>query len=157
MRWMFVVLVTVAVGLPAFLLGRVIWPDTPDSIVITPDLVPFFALPSLLEALAFGGGVAFLLAARPIVWRAGSRLGIAAYLSTAWLLMAAWPHGNLHRSLGFDLMSIAKIEWAIHLTVLLAAIVVALYVARAFHPRHTLPGGTGVFASSPEAGTPGPR
>ena len=127
-RWV-VALVTVAVGLPAFLLGRVIWPDTPNSIVVPPDLVPFFALPSLLEALAFGGGVAFLLAARPTRRRARSKLAIAAYASTAWLLMAAWPHGNLHRSLGFDLASIAKIEWAIHLTALLAAIVDALFVA----------------------------
>ena len=129
MPWWLVVLVTVAVGLPAFLLSRTIWPDTPNSIVIPADLVPFFALPALLEALAFGGGVAFLLVARPVRWRARSRLATAAYVSTAWLLMAAWPHGNLHRSLGFDLASIAKIEWAIHLTALLAAIVDALFVA----------------------------
>ncbi len=129
MRWWSVVLVTVAVGLPAFLLSRVIWPDTPNSIVIPADLVPYFALPSLLEALAFGGGVAFLLAAFPGVRQARSRLAVAAYVSTAWLLMAAWPHGNLHRSLGFDLASIARIEWAIHLTALLAAIVDALFVA----------------------------
>ena len=129
MSWWLVALVTVAVGLPAFLLSRTIWPDTPNSIVIPADLVPFFALPALLEALAFGGGVAFLLAARRGVWQARSKLAIAAYLSTAWLLMAAWPHGNLHRSLGFDLASIARIEWAIHLTALLAAIVDALFVA----------------------------
>lgn len=98
MRWPFIALVTVAVGLPAFLLSRVTWPDTPASIVVPPELVPFFALPSLLEALAFGGGVAFLLAAGPIVRQARSGLAIAAYLGTAWLLMAAWPHGNLHRS-----------------------------------------------------------
>jgi hypothetical protein len=53
--------------------------------------------------------------------------------------MAAWPHGNLHRSLGFDLVSIARIEWAIHLTVLLAAIVDALFVARAFRAARPLP------------------
>jgi hypothetical protein len=92
MRWPFIALVTVAVGLPAFLLSRVIWPDTPASIVVPPELVPFFALPSLLEALAF------LLAAGPIVRQARSGLAIAAYLGTAWVLMAAWPHGNLHRS-----------------------------------------------------------
>jgi hypothetical protein len=87
------------------------------------------------EALGFGGGVAFLVAGRRAVWQTRSRLAFAAYLSTAWLLMAAWPHGNLHRSLGFDLVSIARIEWAIHLTVLLAAVVVALFVARSFAPR----------------------
>lgn len=38
MRWCFVVLVTVAAGLPAFLLGRVIWPDTPDSVVVLDEL-----------------------------------------------------------------------------------------------------------------------
>src|ERR687894_787979 len=104
MRW-FVVVVTLAVGLPAFFLGRIIWPDTPSSIVPPPNLLPFFLVPSLLEALAFGGGVAFLL-------------------------LAPWLHGNLHRHLGFDLTSIARIEWAIHLTMLLAAVIVALYVAR---------------------------
>jgi hypothetical protein len=132
-RW-YVALVTLVVGLLAFALGRVIWPDNTNSIVIPADLVPYFALPSLLEALGFGGGVAFLVAGRRAVWQARSRLAFAAYLSTAWLLMAAWPHGNLHRSLGFDLVSIARIEWAIHLTVLLAAVVVALFVARSFAP-----------------------
>ena len=136
LRWLLIAFITVAVGVPAFLLSRVIWPDTPESIVMPPDLVPFFAVPSLLEALAFGGGVAFLVAASPMVRQARSKLTIAAYLGTAWLLMAAWPHGNLHRSLGFDLASIAKIEWAIHLTVLLAAIIDALYVARTFHATH---------------------
>ncbi len=139
MRWWFVVLVTVAVGLPAFLLSRVIWPDTPNSIVIPAELVPYFALPSLLEALAFGGGVAFLLAAFPGVRQARSRLAVAAYVSTAWLLMAAWPHGNLHRSLGFDLASIARIEWAIHLTALLAAIVDAVFVARLLRAPRSVP------------------
>jgi len=146
-RW-FVALITVSVGLLAFVLGQVIWPNTADSIVIPADLVPYFALPSLLEALAFGGGVAFLLEARRAVWQARSRLVTAAYLSAAWLLMAAWPHGNLHRSLGFDLASIAKIEWAIHLTVLLAAIVVALFVARTFRAQHTPPRAAGTPAAS---------
>ena len=130
MRW-FVVVITLVVGLPAFFLGRIIWPDTPSSPVVPPNLIPFFLVPSLLEALAFGGGVAFLLLARP----AGAPdarsqpLTTAAYVSTAWLLLAPWLHGNLHRHLGFDLASIARIEWAIHLTMLLAAVIVALFVA----------------------------
>ena len=76
---------------------------------------------------------------------------IAAYLSTAWLLMAAWPHGNLRRSLGFDLASIAKIEWAIHLTVLLAAIVDALYVARALRAPRPVSRRADASASAAEA------
>jgi hypothetical protein len=146
-RWL-VALVTPAVGLPAFALGRVLWPDNANSIVIPANLVPYFALPSLLEALAFGGGVAFLLTARGAVWQARSRLATAAYLSTAWLLMAAWPHGNLHRSLGFDLASIARIEWAIHLTVLVAAVVIALFVARTFRAPRSLPRAAGTLAVS---------
>lgn len=138
-RWWFLVLVTLAVGLPAFLLGRVVWPDTPSSVVVPAELVPYLALPSLLEALAFGGGVAFLLALGPVVRRAGSGLALAAYLGTAWLLMAAWPHGNLHRSLGFDLASIARIEWTIHLTALLAAVVVALFIARTLRGLRPVP------------------
>ncbi len=132
MRW-FVVVITLVVGLPAFFLGRiVIWPDTPNSIIPPPNLIPFFLVPSLLEALAFGGGVAFLLLARPTgVPEARSQpLTTAAYVSTGWLLLAPWLHGNLHRHLGFDLASIARIEWAIHLTMLLAAVIVALFVAR---------------------------
>ena len=131
MRWS-VVVITLSVGLPAFFLGRIIWPDTPSSIVVPPNLLPFFLVPSLLEALAFGGGVAFLLLARPAgaaeAW--SQPLTTAAYVSTAWLLLAPWLHGNLHRHLGFDLPSIARIEWAIHLTMLLAAVIVALFVAR---------------------------
>src|SRR4051794_9608450 len=115
----FAALVALAVGVPAFLLGRVVWPDTSVSLVIPADLVRFFVLPAALEALAFGAGVAFLLVARHAA--AGAEqprpLALGAYFGTAWLLMAWWPHGNLHRSLGFDLASIARIEWGIHLTV----------------------------------------
>jgi hypothetical protein len=137
-RWS-VALVTLAAGVPAFLLGRVIWPDTPTSVVVPPDLVPFFVLPSLLEALAFGAGVAFLVSGwRAVPHAAGPRrLAVATYVSTAWLLMAWWPHGNLHSSLGFDVANIAKIEWAIHLTVLLAAAVDAVYVARTLRAYRT--------------------
>ncbi len=134
MRW-FMIVITLAVGLPAFFLGRIIWPDTPNSIIPPQNLIPFFLVPSLLEALAFGGGVAFLLVARPTS-ASGARsqpLTTAAYVSTAWLLMAPWLHGNLHRHLGFDLASIARIEWAIHLTMLLAAVILALFVARLVH------------------------
>jgi hypothetical protein len=131
MRW-FIVVITLAVGLPAFFLGRIIWPDTPSSIIPPSNLLPFFLVPSLIEALAFGGGVAFLLVARPTDASAARAqpLATAAYVSTAWLLMAPWLHGNLHRHLGFDLTSIARIEWAIHLTMLLAAVIAALFVAR---------------------------
>ena len=134
MRW-FAVVITLVVGLPAFFLGRIIWPDTPSSIVVPPNLLPFFLVPALLEALAFGGGVAFLLLARPTAaHEARSQpLTTAAYVSTAWLLLAPWLHGNLHRHLGFDLASIARIEWAIHLTMLLAAVILALFVARLVH------------------------
>ena len=129
---MLVVAIILVVGLAAFFLGRIIWPDTPSSIIPPPNLIPFFLVPSLLEALAFGGGVAFLLLARPTsAPEARSQpLTAAAYVSTGWLLLAPWLHGNLHRHLGFDLTSIARIEWAIHLTMLLAAVVVALFVAR---------------------------
>lgn len=137
MHW-FVVVITIVVGLPAFFLGRIVWPDTPSSIIPPPDLLPFFLVPSLLEALAFGGGVAFLLLARPTsapeAW--SQPLTSAAYVSTAWLLLAPWLHGNLHRHLGFDLASIARIEWAIHLTMLLAAVIVAVFVARLVRVLH---------------------
>ena len=127
-----VVVITLVVGLPAFFLGRIIWPDTPSSIIPPPHLIPFFLVPSLLEAFAFGGGVAFLLLARPAGGpdARSQPLTTAAYVSTAWLLLAPWLHGNLHRHLGFDLTSIARIEWAIHLTMLLAAVIAALFVAR---------------------------
>ena len=64
--------------------------------------------------------------------------------------MAAWPHGNLHRSLGFDLASIAKIEWAIHLTALLAAIVDALFVARLLRTPRPAPHDADAHASAAE-------
>ena len=132
------VVITLVVGLPAFFLGRIIWPDTPSSIIPPPNLLPFFLVPSLLEALAFGGGVAFLLVARPAsAPEARSQpLTTAAYVSTGWLLLAPWLHGNLHRHLGFDLTSIARIEWAIHLTMLLAAVIMALFVVRLVRVAH---------------------
>ena len=80
-RWK-MLLITILVGVPAFLLGPVIWPPSPD-IHPTQAQMPYLMWMSAIEALVFGFGIAFILFGRRLVeWvargrgrAAGARIG----------------------------------------------------------------------------------
>jgi hypothetical protein len=119
-------LITLAVAVPAMLLGPVLFPPSAD---ISPTPVQMaLLLPVLaLEALALGLGVAFLRYGWPLVCRVvgeNRRLVLATYVSSAWLLVNWWLHDNLHISNGLDINALIAIDWAFHTTLILASAVV---------------------------------
>ena len=131
--WMKVALVTLLAGAPTVPLGRVLWPD-PVSTTGAPETeltglqLPLLIGVSIFEALAFGLGVAFLIFGLPIVKRIlGDMKGLAwaSYFSIAWLLVSWWPHDNLHR-VTTDMNSLIAIEYAFHVTLILAGSLVAI-------------------------------
>lgn len=123
-------LITLAVGIPAFLLGQVIWPPAPGGPTPSGAQLPLFMLLFLVEALLFGLGVAFLGFGWPLVRQAAGRVGMdprPVYLAIAWQLVSWWPHDNLHVATGMDLNGLLMIEYAFHMTLILSALVVARF------------------------------
>jgi len=116
----------------------------PTSLVVfRPNLpagatLPAAALVLLLglkvfEGLALGTGIAFLIFGYPLLKRAGrSRtLTLLAYLAIGWYLVNWWPHDNLHLLIGVNnLWGLLWIEYGFHLTMMVAAGVLALFFYR---------------------------
>ncbi|HLC32055.1 MAG TPA: hypothetical protein VJK51_05295 [Candidatus Nanoarchaeia archaeon] len=94
----------------------------------TETQVPFFIVISIIGALGFGLGISFLFVAFPLlrnIRSEGKGLLIASYLSLIWLLISWWPHDNLHRHIGMDLQKLLYLEYGFHVTLIIAALIVA--------------------------------
>src|SRR5690348_469881 len=95
--WVKILLVTLLFGLPAIPLGQVIW----TSPISANDLQPsglqtgLLIIISIVEALGFGFGIAFLLLGFSRIQHLtqGSKgWAWAVYLSIGWALISWWPH-----------------------------------------------------------------
>ena len=125
-----VLLVTLLVGIPAFLLaptaplGPAIWPaPAPLMPAPTPGQVKLLMVFGVLEAAALGLGVAFVILAWPLVRRAAAPIrgrALAFYLGTAWLLVNWWFHDGLHMVSGMNPGALVWIEYAFHGTLIAA-------------------------------------
>ena len=124
----FIVATTVGLAIPAFVLSRVIWPDPPGAAAPQPGLLPLLMVPAVFEALAFGAGVAFVIAAgRALVRHQADGLSVAAYVSVAWALVSWWPHSNMHRA-NTTLEGLVLIDWTFHLTLIVGAAVIGTFL-----------------------------
>ena len=47
------------------------------------------------------------------------------YLSIGWFLVSWWPHDNLHIHNGMDMQGLLYIEYSFHVTLIIAALVLA--------------------------------
>lgn len=124
-----IILTTLVFGVPAFALGRIIWPDSPGIMQPTAAQFPFFVFLAAIEAVAFGLGMSFLLFGWPLVRRVRSTEAgkMALFLSITWLLVSWWPHDNMHRHNGMDIAGLLIIEYLFHLTLIIASFIVAWY------------------------------
>jgi hypothetical protein len=99
------------------------------------DVFPLFALLTLLESVAFGVGVAFVVSQRATLFgSATAPLRRAVYFAIAYLFLAPWPHDWLHRITyvngAFDWLPLAGIEYVFHLGIVPIGIAVAVYAMR---------------------------
>jgi hypothetical protein len=129
------VLVTLAGGLVAFLLGphaplgQQLWPATLETSPAPAGAqVGLFTFIAAFEALAFGAGLAVLMfAGRPIRALFGPHhtgLATASHLALFWLLWSWWLHVALHNTSGMRPGRILFIEYAFHGSSIVAAAVV---------------------------------
>ena len=135
LKW---VLVTVGLTLFAFLtgangpLGEAVfgWRPAAGAPEPTAAQLPFFIVLALAEAVAFGFGVAFLLFGYPWMRAAGPAPGgltRAAHVSIAWVLLNWWSHDSFHFANGLNLDGLLVIEYAYHVTLMVAGAVTAAW------------------------------
>ena len=130
-----VLLVTLLVGIPAFLLapkapfGPAIWPaPAPLTQPPTPGQANWLMLFGALEAAALGLGVSLVIFGWPLVRRAAASdrgRALALYLGTAWLLVNWWVHDGLHMVSGMNPGALVWIEYSFHGTLIAAGAALA--------------------------------
>ncbi len=122
-----VIIMTLIVAIPAFLLGGVLWPSPIGGPTPTSTQLPLLILLSVCDSFLFGFGIALVV----VVWPKLRRLppekrneANLVFFSLIWSLISWWPHANLHRSVGLNLQSIIYVDYGFHLTLMLASLIV---------------------------------
>ena len=124
--WMKVLMVTLVVGVPAFMLDPVLFPPFEGGPAPTPGQVPFFVLLAVWDAVLLGLGVSFLLFGWPAIRRVSYDPGARAwaiYLSVGFLTVSWWPHLNLHAHNGLNLQGLLYTDYGFHVPLMIAAVV----------------------------------
>lgn len=128
------IIIALAVAAIAFAIGSFMRPAGSDA--PPPEVLPIFALLILLESLAFGAGVAYVIRQRRRLLGAGiPPLERAIAWSVAYLLLAPWPHDYLHAVTHvngvFNWPALAGIEFVFHLGIVPVGILIGAHVLRA--------------------------
>lgn len=100
-----------------------------EELGISGGLLVAFLAYGIVESVVFGLGLAWLLFGRGYL--ASGALGTAAFAAIGWTLISWFPHGSSHMALAHDdYRGLALIEYGFHVTMMAAAIVIALYLIR---------------------------
>lgn len=98
------------------------------------EIFPVFAVLLLLESVAFGAGVAYVIRARRLLSAGTASLDKALVVGIAYLLLAPWVHDYFHALTlingVFNWPALAGIEYVFHLGVVPVGLVVAAYAMR---------------------------
>ncbi len=132
--WIKMLLVTLLFGIPAIPLGQIIWSSPIDTHGTGPNglQIALLIIISIVEALGFGFGIAFLMLGFTLIQRLAQESKgwtWAVYLCVAWALTSWWPHSNFHRVIsGYD--QLIALEYAFHISLIICAAVIALFFLR---------------------------
>ena len=86
----------------------------------------------LVEFVAFGVGLAWIAYGWQIVRRLSEPLAVPTFIAIAWSLVSWAPHSAFHQSLGEENWGgLAAIEWGFHVTLVISAFIIAMFVWRA--------------------------
>jgi hypothetical protein len=122
--------ITSLVGIAAFLLTRVIWPDAEGGAQPTSTQLLLFILLGVTDSLLFGLGVAFAVYGLPLVRRLAPRSTVLAWLtyaSIAFQLLSWWPHSNFHRVAGDNLDVLLAIDYGFHVPSQVGTLIIAVF------------------------------
>lgn len=128
-----VILVAIAAAAFAFMLnpnaplGAAIWgPVVLDGGGPTGIVLALLTAYSVIEAIVFGAGVAFITFGWRLAKKAAASLALAraAFVAIAWMLVSWVPHTAMHMTNAHgDYARLALIEYVFHFTLLLSALV----------------------------------
>jgi hypothetical protein len=127
--WVAVLLITLIVAVPAFMLGPIIWPPGPAP---TSAPIPYFLAMDVLKAVFavfLGLGISFLIFGLPVIRRISpdSKMRVGAmYLSIGYLMVSWWPHINMHaHNAPDDLQGLLYIRHLFHVPLIISGAVLA--------------------------------
>ena len=136
-RWSFAMLVLViaAISVPSSL--ALFHPNLPGGAAVPASALPFFLGLKLLEGLALGVGIGFLVFGNRTLGRSAAHpsLALLAYLSISWCLVNWWLHDNLHAINGDNFWGLIGIEYAFHVTMMVGGGVLAVFFYRVAQAR----------------------
>lgn len=160
--WLKFLIVTVLVAIPAVPLGQMLWPaateagDPNAAMQMAGYQLALLIVFSIIEALALGLGVAFLVFGLPYARRlAGNsgRLSWAVYLSIAWSLISWWSHDGFHRS-GVSMDGLIMLEYGYHATLIVGgAVLVYAFIQLATRTAEALEPESRVAVAEPRYGS----
>jgi hypothetical protein len=108
--------------------GQLLWPPSAELPAAAGAQIPLFMLYSIVAAIGFGLGMAFLIYGRPLVAALGLSNGMTwgIHLAIFWVLGNWAIHDSLHITNGHNLWGLVAIEYGFHVTMILAGAVIAL-------------------------------
>ncbi len=122
--WIKVLLVTLVVAVPAFVLGPVLFPPAEVGIEPTAGQIPYFILLAVWDAVFLGLGVAFLLFGMPVLRKVSPDSSVRAwvmYLAIGFLTVSWWPHLNIHAANGIDFQGLPNIDYGFSVPLMISA------------------------------------
>ena len=126
--WVAVVVITLIVAVPAFMVGPIIWPPAGPA-APTAAQIPYFIAMDVMQALFLGLGISFLIFGLPVMRRISpdsKTRAWAMYLSIGWLMVSWWPHINMHaHNAPGDLQGLLYIDYGFHLPLMITGLVLA--------------------------------
>jgi hypothetical protein len=120
--------VAIVAAAAAFASSAALWPP-PPFFAPPPSLLPFYIGLGIVESVAFGLGVAFVV----FGWRLVQRTGVGTvaawggYLGIAWSLLNWWAHDGFHRVTGLNFGGLIRIEYGFHVTLIVGAALTAYF------------------------------
>lgn len=109
-------------------------------------------LNTAITRLALGAGVAFVILAWPLVRRSSAPRGLTllVYLSIAWCLLSWLPYQQIDFLIGYAVYPQIGLSYGFHLTLILAAAVLAIFFYRVTHASSSAEDGRPAGRLAPE-------
>ncbi len=127
--WLPVLVLTLIIAVPAFLLNPIIWSPAPGGPAPTAAQIPYLIALDVMQAVFLGLGVAFLFFGLPIMRSISpdsKTRAWAMYLSIAYLMISWWPHIGMHVHNSPDnLQGLIYIDYLFHVPLMIAGAVLA--------------------------------
>jgi hypothetical protein len=125
--WLAVVVLTLIIAVPAFLLNPIVWP--PAGPAPTAAQLPYLIALDVMQSLFLGLGVSFVLFGLPIMRRISpdsKTRAWAMYLCIGWLMLSWWPHIGMHvHNAPDNLQGIIYIDYLFHVPLMITVAVLA--------------------------------